>query len=193
MSCGKKRSIYRAERCNPTAYFQTIAEKRKMYAVEIVSTRVGIYTERGWLCSCDGERSRPAHMMDKTARRELTSSGLKTEKEKLSLGSLDVCEKETSAFEVEFRTKTWRPLPSRTHVQIHNMSRKYKASFWALLQGLCLPLWLEISRGFAGSPCFIPEAMLSSQWDTQTCTSKGYQRNSMGNHTDSPTTSPHPT
>lgn len=50
MSCGKKiKSIHRAKGCNPAAYFQTIVEKRKMYAVEIVSTWVGIYTEWNWV------------------------------------------------------------------------------------------------------------------------------------------------
>lgn len=45
----KKESIHWAQRRNPAAYFQTIAEKRKMYAVENVSTWVGIYTELGWV------------------------------------------------------------------------------------------------------------------------------------------------
>lgn len=61
------------------------------------------------VCRCDGGRCRPAHMMDKTGKRELMSSGQKIEKEKLLLGSLDICEEETvsfRAFEVEFRTKS---------------------------------------------------------------------------------------
>lgn len=35
------------------------------------------------VCRCDGGRGRPAHMRDKTGKRELMSSGQKTEKEKL--------------------------------------------------------------------------------------------------------------
>jgi len=91
-------------------------------------------------CRCDGRRGRPAHMTDKTGRRELMSSAQKMEKKKLSLRSLDVCKEETAAFrafEVEFRTKPQglHLLKHRyTQMQIHttHTETEKKAFFFGL-------------------------------------------------------------